>query len=681
MQTTDSAAHDAEFVAPNAVRRLDIQGLRAIAVIAVVLFHSRVSVPGGFVGVDVFFVISGFVITSMLQRQWLTFGRLRMGQFYWRRFTRLTPALATLLTVVVGISIALLSPLGPQQIAAETSIGGVFFVANFVIQRTTGGYFDPAAELNPLLNIWSLSVEEQFYFVFPFVMALAWQFGYRRRGRRAAGLGAVVTVGISSFILMMIGYMGLHFKGSDLIFGFYSPATRAWEFSAGAVVCFAGSRIERPSRTVRLVLAWAGAGLLLLSFVVLKDQVAWPGPLTILPVAATCALIIAGSVPNPVSSILSCRPLVAVGNCSYSIYLWHWPLIVFADLLWPDQPLVGFGAAVVALGPALVSFRWIEQPMRQLRIVRFRRRFGLAAAVLAVPLATSIMLLFLSSNGFFSNAVRMFQDAAITMHLNDANCLNATDGLYPDLHPCRYGMDGNRTPIYLVGDSNAHQYGEGVVAAGANLGRPVEVLIKGGCPAIDLHFSRLATPQPAATTCHDQYKRVLEYLCRGKPGTVFLSNSDRYWVEKGVEFSRSLGGEPDTLTNKWATVQSSLESTIRDFEKCGHAVVVAQAIPMWTGPAHWDPTRCNLALITSGGCVGSMRKSEGIMLQGQARSVVSRAAQNTGVRVWDPWAYLCSVELCETSSPRFVRYRDEEHISVAQSTDLEVAFLELFRQK
>lgn len=138
-------------------RRLDIQGLRALAVLMVVAFHAGLNVPGAFVGVDVFFVISGFVITSMLQREWSLEGRINLKRFYWRRFKRLTPALACVVTATVVVAGIVLSPLGSQQQAAETGIGAILLLANVVLAYTTGGYFDAAAETNPLLNTWSLS--------------------------------------------------------------------------------------------------------------------------------------------------------------------------------------------------------------------------------------------------------------------------------------------------------------------------------------------------------------------------------------------------------------------------------------------------------------------------------------------------------------------------------------------
>ena len=163
--------------------RGDIQGLRAIAVLMVVVFHAGLPFPGGFVGVDVFFVISGFVITGMLKKERASKGRISFRNFYVRRFKRLTPALALMVTVTVVVSLVLLSPLGPLQDSLFTALGAMLISANFVILKTTGAYFDSAAELNPLLNTWSLSIEEQFYLFFPAVLAASWVVSRRWRSR------------------------------------------------------------------------------------------------------------------------------------------------------------------------------------------------------------------------------------------------------------------------------------------------------------------------------------------------------------------------------------------------------------------------------------------------------------------------------------------------------------------
>jgi peptidoglycan/LPS O-acetylase OafA/YrhL len=161
--------------------RLDIQGLRAIAVLAIIAYHAGLPLPGGFVGVDMFFVISGFVITAMLLREWNRHRKISFRNFYFRRVKRLAPALAFMTVVTVSVSFLVLSPFGPQELVAQTGIGAILSVANIVIARSTGNYFDPAADANPLLHTWSLSVEEQFYWIFPMLLSLGLILGSRLR--------------------------------------------------------------------------------------------------------------------------------------------------------------------------------------------------------------------------------------------------------------------------------------------------------------------------------------------------------------------------------------------------------------------------------------------------------------------------------------------------------------------
>ena len=343
-------------------RRADIQGLRALAVLVVVAFHAGLPVRGGFVGVDCFFVISGFVITAMLRREWDATGRISFTSFYLRRFKRLAPALSVVVGFTVLASALALSPLGPQEIVVKTGFGALLFVANWVISSTTGGYFDQPAGANPLLHTWSLSVEEQFYFLFPALLFLG------LRLRRAWLPVALVTVA--------------SLAGALLLGGFYDTPTRAWEFGVGALLTFVRIRSAR----VALAAGAVGGELFLLALGLIGNGTPFPSVWTLLPVAATALLILAGGVANPLSRLLSTRPLVAIGDWSYSIYLWHWPLIVFAAALWPATPHVRLYAALLSLVPALVCFRFVEQPLRTLQLAPARRIAVLAAAVVSLPL-------------------------------------------------------------------------------------------------------------------------------------------------------------------------------------------------------------------------------------------------------------------------------------------------------
>ena len=306
-----------------------------MAVLVVVAFHAGLPVPGGFVGVDVFFVISGFVITGMLRREWAAQGRIRLGHFYMRRFKRLTPALALMVSVAMLLSVLVLSPLGTQQTAAQTAIGAMLLLANVVIARTTGGYFDAPAATNPHLNTWSLSVEEQFYLVFPVILIGGWLLVRRWPRMRLAPAFIVVLVALVSFALALAGVFDSKFPGirPELI-GFYSPFSRAWEFAAGARVALAIARLTVSSRLLATALGVAGALALLASLWVITESTPFPGPWTLLPVGATLLLLIAGTQPgNVVTRGLGTRPMTAIGDWSYSVYLWHWPLIVFTALL------------------------------------------------------------------------------------------------------------------------------------------------------------------------------------------------------------------------------------------------------------------------------------------------------------------------------------------------------------
>lgn len=374
-------------------RRLDIQGLRAIAVIMVVAFHAGLPVPGGFVGVDVFFVISGFVITAMLHREWLNHGCIRFRNFYMKRFKRLAPALALVVAVTMIFSAIILSPFGTQTNSARTGIGAMLSIANFVIARITGGYFDPSAETNPLLNTWSLSVEEQFYLIFPAVLVLGWVLAKRTTRLSGAPFLLISVIAILSFGLTLAQTFGQTFLGSEILLGFYSPFARAWEFAVGALLAIALTKITISiTAQIMSVVGTVGIGLLAASLWLIDGSRSSPGPWTLLPVTGTLLLLLAGTCENRVSRTLSTKPLVKIGDWSYSIYLWHWPFIVFSIYLWPYSPYAAIIAAVVSLAPALASYYWLEQPIRQ-RVIKTRiQNTKLIAAVMIPPLALAALV-------------------------------------------------------------------------------------------------------------------------------------------------------------------------------------------------------------------------------------------------------------------------------------------------
>lgn len=375
-------------------RRSDIQGLRAVAVLLVACFHGGLPVPGGFVGVDVFFVISGFVITGMIYREHSATGRFRLGHFYFRRFKRLTPALALTVAVTMILSFCLMSPFEVQQKAASAGAAAMLLVANFEIARSTGDYFAQPAKVNPMLHTWSLSVEEQFYLVFPALLLLGWalsKHGPRRSGRAIVLVSVVSAV---SFWLAVV-HPGGQTAAQMNITGFYSPFTRAWEFAVGALLAL--FLTNRPLRSDKFaeVLAWLGVALVAVSAAKIDEATPFPSTWTLLPVTGTLLLIAAGTHHvTSIGRILTLPPMVKLGDWSYSIYLWHWPLDVFAVQLWPGTSYATILATLLAIALAAASYRWVEQPIRRLPPLSRPRSGALIAAVVLPPVLLAEIALF-----------------------------------------------------------------------------------------------------------------------------------------------------------------------------------------------------------------------------------------------------------------------------------------------
>lgn len=648
-------------------RRADIQGLRALAVVAVIAFHAGLPLPGGFVGVDVFFVISGFVITAMLMREWAASGRIAFSSFYLRRFRRLTPALALMVAVTMVAAAFLLSPLGPQETAAQTGIGAMLLAANAVIAATTGGYFDARAEINPLLNTWSLSVEEQFYLIFPALLALGWILS-RSRARQLPAIAIVFATALISFALTLI-------PSDSAWLGFYSPVTRAWEFAIGALLALAAVRLR--SRGLATVIAVLGLAAVLASLWLIDDTTPFPGPWTLLPTVGALLLILAGSNPaNPVSRACGWRPVTAIGDTSYSLYLWHWPVIVFAAALWPDQPWVLVVAAAVSIVPAVLSYRYVEQPIRASR----GHPVILVAATLIPPLALAGGLWWASANGMWSPRVQSYkevvQSEGIAVRLD---CdLGRPAGQVPA--DCTWNPQSPGTPVILLGDSNAAHFGEALIEASDVLDRPLTIATYTGCPFLDVRFTQSAFNQEDRRTCRAYVAQTLDWLDSQPPSTVILSASDRIWEGQSYAFEPSgvRGGTPEAH----ALLERSLESTVRRIQEAGHQVVIVQTVPQWgslAGKAHrpyvWDPLECTTFDILAGACQQSMPIAAAEDQHAASRAAITAVAERTGATVVDLFGPMCPGGVCATHQGDLLVYRDATHVSPGFSLLLAPEFI------
>lgn len=345
--------------------RPEIDGLRAVAVLPVIAYHAGLpGFSGGFVGVDVFFVISGYLITGILAGD-LAAGRFSVARFYERRARRILPALFVVLALSAVAAQLLLMPPAFRDFSASV-FAVVLFLSNMLFISEVD-YFAPAAENTPLLHTWSLAVEEQFYILFPLILWLLWRIG---RGRALAW--GVLAVTLASLVFSEWAWR------SNPAASFYFLPSRAWELGAGALCALVPLR---PRAGARQVLGLAGLAAIAVAVGFYDRSVPFPSLWALLPVGGAVALILAEG--GAAGRLLSLRPMVAIGLISYSAYLWHYPLFVFVRLAWGGDPgvLAMSGLGLLSLGLAALSWRYVERPFRGGGALPRRRQVFFASAL------------------------------------------------------------------------------------------------------------------------------------------------------------------------------------------------------------------------------------------------------------------------------------------------------------
>ena len=332
--------------------RPDIDGLRAIAVLAVLVYHAfPSSLPGGFVGVDIFFVISGYLISRHILEELAT-RSFSIRTFYARRVRRIFPALILVLLACLLFGWLSLTP-GEYERLGRHVFAGALFLANFLSWREAG-YFDTAADTKPLLHLWSLGIEEQFYIVWPLILALLW------RLRRWLGWGMAGLIGLSLA-------WSLYTLWRDPVADFYSPLTRFWELAIGAMLAWLAQQQRAQALASHATrLSWLGLALLVAALLLIDSGDAFPGAWALLPTLGAALLILAGPAALPNQKLLAWRPMVWVGLISYPLYLWHWPLLTIARVLEGETPTVTVRWALLALSFVLawLTWRFVERPVR-----------------------------------------------------------------------------------------------------------------------------------------------------------------------------------------------------------------------------------------------------------------------------------------------------------------------------
>jgi peptidoglycan/LPS O-acetylase OafA/YrhL len=369
--------------------RSDVEGIRALAVIAVVLFHAQVGwLPGGFSGVDVFFVVSGFLITRQLLDEVDRTGRLALPRFWARRARRLLPASCLVIVTTLVAAHWMLPALTQRRLVGDAA-AAVLFVSNIAFAKRYGDYFGGSlADTNPLLHFWSLSVEEQFYLFWPAILFVVAR--HSRQVRRLLGL-VIAVVGSASLLLCI--WMTPRVQA----WPYYLLATRAWELLAGAALAVAGLVFAKLAPHVRAVYGWIGVAGLAYSFLRI-DESGFPGTRALIPILSTVLLLIAGTGPSIVGSpahALSVRPLQWVGTRSYGIYLWHWPALVLMEAYFGPLDLPRrLAVAGASFGAAALTYRLVEDPIRHApRLVRdYRLALRMGGGLVAIGLFSAVML-------------------------------------------------------------------------------------------------------------------------------------------------------------------------------------------------------------------------------------------------------------------------------------------------
>jgi peptidoglycan/LPS O-acetylase OafA/YrhL len=460
--------------------RADVEGMRALAIVAVVLCHAGVATfAGGYVGVDVFFVISGFLITRLLLGELGRTGTISLRGFYARRARRLLPQSALLLGTVAVLAIVVFSPVRAIEVSADI-VSSALYTANWHFAAKSVDYFAQGQEPSPVLHLWSLAIEEQFYLVWPAVLLLV--SGLPRRGERSPRPALAVVLAIACAASLLLG---IRLTEAQPVSAYFSVLGRAWELGLGAVLALLGA-VTIPRR-MALATAWAGLAAILYATLAFDALTPFPGLAALVPTLGAAGLLLAGSsvLRPPAGSplwLLSRAPVRYVGRISYAWYLWHWPALVFAAaILGPLPPVAGLAVALVSLGPAAFTHHLVENPVRRARsLARLpNRSLALGLGCTAIALAAG-MAVALSQPTFGTAPLAQTmgaralvaqpspQEVAVALRPNplDASANRGpvvADGCLVGIEgdrsgDCLYGDPAGSHTVILFGDSHAMQY-------------------------------------------------------------------------------------------------------------------------------------------------------------------------------------------------------------------------------
>lgn len=634
-------------------RRDDIQGLRGIAVLLVVLFHAGTpGLTGGFVGVDVFFVISGYLISGLLLGDIARWGRVDLPGFFARRARRLLPAAMVLLCSVMAVTMWLYPPIEQREWLSAARAASIY-LSNFWFAGRALDYFAIEAHDNALLHTWSLAVEEQFYLVWPFafvLLTLRRNSIDRVRQKLALGILGIAVVSLIACIWLTRLAQPWAFFGMPL---------RAWEFALGAMVVIARRRPQ--THVVSELCAWFGLIAIAVAALLLREDQSFPGYLATLPAGGTALLLLGvrereGAVYA--SRLLALRPLVRLGDLSYSWYLWHWPVLVWTSVLWPGPSIWQVVCAVgLSLALAQASLRWVENPIRRARLGGLR-----SGHLVAVALSSS-MLLALLAWGLMrwpAPADRADELLRFEAATGDRPRLykEACHLFYFDTEPklCAFGSTAAEKTVVLLGDSHAAQWFPALEALAIRWNWRLVSITKASCPAL-----YLGTQNPALrrdyVECDTWREHALSHIDAIRPDLVVITSASYYPAsprDRGTALARILARLRGSTT---ATV------VLRDTPQPGFNVPSCLARAAWRGDS--SPTACHFPV-----------ESDRVWHKALASAEQEVISGNPSAYYVDLSRALCSASPCEVEQGGVVLFSDAHHLTASFARKLETRLAE-----
>lgn len=654
--------------------RAEVDGLRAVAVLSVVLFHAGFEIfSGGFVGVDVFFVISGYLITSIILSE-LGNGSFSLLRFYERRARRILPALFFVTAACIPLAFLWIAPRHIEGFA-ESVVAVTTFWSNFLFWDQSG-YFDTANELKPLIHTWSLAVEEQYYILFPLFLLLLWRGGYNRM--------ALVLTAVAAVSLAAAHWGAYAFATAS----FYLLPTRAWEFLIGALAALylrgnAGAGKAHPWLSV------LGLGMIAFSVFAFDRHTPFPGLYALVPTVGTALVILSAPARTPAQLILASRPAVGIGLISYSVYLWHQPLMAFYrhwSLSDPEAVMkLALCAASLALG--YLTWRYVEQPFRNRELVTTRTVVKLApASGVALILAGVFGLVYKPPM-----EIEVASERVMVPRKFGGIEVNGRDCSFPKLPDefCRF--EGLRTApqtelsLFVIGDSHARVLTE-AVHGDRSFYTEFFDLSAGGCPFL---LDLTVYIGPEAHRCDDRYQRQrLDFLTsNGSHKKVSVLSARWALYLHGEGFDNSVGGiERRDRIIAAKSISSKGEQHKRDYfqslEKTMKAVLAASDHVVFVLPNHmngWNVPDKARRLKAS---VNSLEELEAkLSIPGSAVAerleefnafVMRRYADDPRVTMIDPRRFTCSQtgELCYGFRDKVLMFADSDHLSLPMNQQI-----------